>query len=127
MMMKACTQTATRNHLASQSCCNASICNLTLLFLVLLLSASYLTENAMCTAEVSHDVTAFSGSPLCLFGQLERGLYYQKISPWNVFLNVCGFRRIFFSMTTRRCHGERQKRNSVVFVTCTSEKPCVHV
>lgn len=99
-MMKARTQTATRNHTASQSCCNASVCNLALLFFVLLLSASYLTENVMCTAEVSHDVTAFSGSPHCLFGQLERRLYSQKISPWNVFLNVCGFSRIFFSMTT---------------------------
>lgn len=34
----------------------------------------------MRTGEVSHDVTIFSGAPLCHFMQLESGLRYQKTS-----------------------------------------------
>lgn len=52
----------------------------------------FLTENILHAGEEAHDVTAFSGTPLCPFTQLVRGLYYQTMTLQQLFSNICGFR-----------------------------------
>lgn len=44
----------------------------------------------MCTGEVSHDVTIFSGTPLCHFTLLERGLCYQTTWLRDPFSSIWG-------------------------------------
>lgn len=77
---------------SSESEAQTQIGNPPLLLVGPLLAHGCLPENVICMAEVSHDVTVFSDTALCQFTQMVRWLDYQKITLWNLFSNVCGFR-----------------------------------
>lgn len=74
-----------------ESWAQTQLCNLPLLFVVCLIMHG-LTKIVIHMGEVSRDVTVFSGTRLCQFTQLGRGLYYKKVSIWKPFSNVCGLR-----------------------------------
>lgn len=99
-----------------ESWAQTQLCNLPLLFVVHLIMHS-LTKNIIHRGKVSHDVTAFSGTQLCQFTQLGRGLYYIKVSIWKPFSNVCCFRGA--NRTNKTLNHNNHNKNAVFDVkTC---------
>lgn len=68
---------------SSESSAQTQLGNPPSLFAVLLLTHWLLTENVIHNGEMVQDAAVFSGSLLWQFTQLERRLYYQKMTLWN--------------------------------------------